>query len=79
MGSALESTDMKNKLEDLSGVAVKPGENPYDALIEVCHGDPVECPLSSHHCGACISHGTCLAKGHLSRAGKMSLRKPTVR
>ncbi|KAK5628648.1 hypothetical protein RRF57_004365 [Xylaria bambusicola] len=42
MGSILESTDVKNKLEDLSGVAVKPGENPYNALIEVCHGDPVE-------------------------------------
>ncbi|KAI0514543.1 RNA ligase/cyclic nucleotide phosphodiesterase [Xylaria bambusicola] len=45
MGSILESTDVKNKLEDLSGVAVKPGENPYNALIEVCHGDPVESPL----------------------------------
>ncbi|KAI1362703.1 RNA ligase/cyclic nucleotide phosphodiesterase [Xylaria arbuscula] len=42
MGSVLESTDIKNKLEDLSGVVVKPGENPYNALIEVCRGDPTE-------------------------------------
>ncbi|KAI0456983.1 RNA ligase/cyclic nucleotide phosphodiesterase [Xylaria acuta] len=42
MGSVLESTDVKNKLVDLSGVVVKPGENPYNALIEACHDDPVE-------------------------------------
>lgn len=45
MGSILELTDVKNKLEDLSGVVVKPGENPYNALIEACHDDPVESPL----------------------------------
>lgn len=42
MAPALESTDLKNKLEDLSGVVLKPGENPYNALIEVCDDDPVE-------------------------------------
>jgi len=42
---ALESTDVKNKLEDLSGVVLRPGENPYNALIETCHDDPVEFPL----------------------------------
>ncbi|KAI0870875.1 RNA ligase/cyclic nucleotide phosphodiesterase [Hypoxylon argillaceum] len=42
MGSILELTDVKNKLEDLSGVVVKPGENPYNALIEACHNDPAE-------------------------------------
>ncbi|KAI0479595.1 RNA ligase/cyclic nucleotide phosphodiesterase [Xylaria cf. heliscus] len=42
MGSILESTDVKNKLVDLSGVVIKPGENPYNALIEACHDDPVE-------------------------------------
>lgn len=42
MGPNLESTDIRNKLEDLSGVAVKPGENPYNALIEACGDDPVE-------------------------------------
>lgn len=41
MSPALESTDAKNKLEDLSGVQIKPGENPYKALIETCHDDPV--------------------------------------
>lgn len=41
MGSALESTDAKNKLEDLSGVKLQPGENPYKALIEACNDDPV--------------------------------------
>ena len=39
--SVLESTDVKNKLEDLSGVVLKPGENPYNALIEACHNNPV--------------------------------------
>ena len=41
MSPALESTDAKNKLEDLSGVIVQPGENPYKALIEACHEDAV--------------------------------------
>lgn len=41
MGAVLESTDLKNKLEDLSGVVLKPGENPYNALIEACKDDPV--------------------------------------
>lgn len=42
MSPALESTDATNKLEDLSGVTIKPGENPYKALIETCHNDPAE-------------------------------------
>ncbi|KAI8633813.1 60S ribosomal protein L44 [Xylariaceae sp. FL1651] len=42
MGSVLESTDVKNKLEDLSGVILKPGENPYNALIETCNNDPAQ-------------------------------------
>ncbi|ROV92358.1 hypothetical protein VMCG_09125 [Cytospora schulzeri] len=37
-----ESTDAKNKLEDLSGVKFQPGENPYKALIEACHDDAAE-------------------------------------
>lgn len=41
MSPALESTDAKNKLEDLSGVKIKPGENPYKALIEACNDDAV--------------------------------------
>ncbi|KUI59037.1 hypothetical protein VP1G_06316 [Cytospora mali] len=42
MSPALESTDAKNKLEDLSGIQIKPGENPYKALIEACHDDAAE-------------------------------------
>lgn len=42
MSPALESTDAKNKLEDLSGVKFQPGENPYKALIEACHDDAAE-------------------------------------
>lgn len=45
MGSVLESTDAKNKLEDLSGVVIGPGENPYDALITACSNDPVSSGL----------------------------------
>ncbi|KAI1331796.1 RNA ligase/cyclic nucleotide phosphodiesterase [Xylariaceae sp. FL0255] len=42
MGSILESTDVRNRLEDLSGVVVKPGQNPYNALIEACNSNPTE-------------------------------------
>ncbi|ROW08176.1 hypothetical protein VPNG_06902 [Cytospora leucostoma] len=42
MTPALESTDAKNKLEDLSGVQIQPGENPYKALIKACHDDATE-------------------------------------
>jgi hypothetical protein len=48
MGSQLESTDAQNKLEDLSGIVVQPGENPYDALIRACRGDPVSHPPPSY-------------------------------
>lgn len=41
MSSALESTDAKNKLEDLSGIKIQPGENPYKALIEACDDNAV--------------------------------------
>lgn len=41
MSVSLESTDAKNKLEDLSGVKFKAGENPYKALIEACNDDAV--------------------------------------
>ena len=33
--------DAANKFEDLSGVEIKPGDNPYDALINACDGSPV--------------------------------------
>ncbi|KAK7972974.1 60S ribosomal protein L44 [Apiospora saccharicola] len=50
MGAVLESTDIKNKLEDLSGVVVKPGENPYNALIQTCKDDPeqIQALYSAH-------------------------------
>ena len=41
MTRTLESTDVKNRLEDLSGLVIQPGENPYEALINVCKGYPV--------------------------------------
>ncbi|KAK6451742.1 hypothetical protein FP744_10007993 [Trichoderma asperellum] len=42
MGSILYSTDAKNKLEDLSGIVLKPGENPYEAFIRACNNKPQE-------------------------------------
>lgn len=41
MGAQLELTDARNKLEDLSGIELQPGENPYTALIRTCNGNPV--------------------------------------
>lgn len=49
MGSQLVSTDAKNKLEDLSGITIQPGENPYQALIKTCNNDPVKSP-STQYC-----------------------------
>lgn len=37
----LETTDARNKLQDLSGVTIPPGANPYQALIEACEDDAV--------------------------------------
>ncbi|KAI1483021.1 RNA ligase/cyclic nucleotide phosphodiesterase [Daldinia eschscholtzii] len=42
MSSILQSTEIENKLEDLSGVVIKPGENPYNALIEACDDEPAK-------------------------------------
>ncbi|OBR07737.1 hypothetical protein CH63R_09258 [Colletotrichum higginsianum IMI 349063] len=42
MGSQLVSTDAKNKLEDLSGITILPGQNPYDAFIKACNDNPAE-------------------------------------
>lgn len=46
MSPALESTDARNKLEDLSGVKIQPGENPYKALIKACNDDAVSTLLT---------------------------------
>ncbi|RFU77315.1 ureidoglycolate hydrolase [Trichoderma arundinaceum] len=48
MGSALYSTDAKNKLEDLSGIVLKPGENPYEAFIQACNNNPQELQALYH-------------------------------
>jgi hypothetical protein len=34
--------DARNKLEDLSGIVLKPGENPYSAFLNACNNDPAE-------------------------------------
>lgn len=39
--AGLVLADAGNKFEDLSGVEIKEGDNPYDALINACHGSPV--------------------------------------
>ena len=38
---SMSAADASNKLEDLSGATLQPGENPYSALIDACHHDPV--------------------------------------
>ncbi|ESZ96007.1 hypothetical protein SBOR_3627 [Sclerotinia borealis F-4128] len=35
------SADSKNRFQDLSGIDIAKYANPYDALIEACHDDPV--------------------------------------
>ncbi|KAL7942126.1 ureidoglycolate hydrolase [Trichoderma barbatum] len=42
------STDVKNKLEDLSGIVLKPGENPYEAFIQACNNKPEEIQALYH-------------------------------
>ncbi|KAM0415742.1 hypothetical protein ACHAPT_013290 [Fusarium lateritium] len=42
MVAQLELTDARNKLEDLSGIQLQPGENPYTALIRTCNDNPAE-------------------------------------
>ncbi|KAJ6443281.1 high-affinity methionine permease [Purpureocillium lavendulum] len=42
MGDKVPLTDAQNKLEDLSGITLKPGENPYAAFIGACHDNHEE-------------------------------------
>ncbi|GAB1316219.1 hypothetical protein MFIFM68171_06429 [Madurella fahalii] len=42
MAPAVGSADGGVRIEDLSGIKITPGENPYDALISVCHGEPAK-------------------------------------
>ncbi|KAK5987276.1 hypothetical protein PT974_11400 [Cladobotryum mycophilum] len=37
MNGLTYSTDAQNKLEDLSGIVLQPGENPYQAFIQACN------------------------------------------
>lgn len=37
----LESTDSRNKLEDLSGIVLRPGDNPYEVFIDACNNNHV--------------------------------------
>jgi hypothetical protein len=41
MIARFEAAEARNKLEDLSGIQLEPGENPYNALIKACNNDPV--------------------------------------
>ncbi|KAK4126665.1 hypothetical protein N657DRAFT_640525 [Parathielavia appendiculata] len=41
-GSVFPLTEDAPKFEDLSGLEIKPGDNPYDALINACHGSAAE-------------------------------------
>lgn len=64
MSAVLESTDAKNKLEDLSGIVIEPGGNPYDALIAACSNDPVSRTLGSR--GPQFIHGLDIYMPHFS-------------
>ncbi|KAK2043543.1 hypothetical protein LZ31DRAFT_524223 [Colletotrichum somersetense] len=48
MGSHLVSADARNKLEDLSGITILPGQNPYDAFIKACNDSPAEMQALYH-------------------------------
>ncbi|KAG5998693.1 hypothetical protein E4U54_002138 [Claviceps lovelessii] len=39
------ANDASDRLQDLSGLTLLPGENPYAALIDACHDDPKEIQL----------------------------------
>ncbi|KAG6001430.1 hypothetical protein E4U43_001315 [Claviceps pusilla] len=39
------ANDASDRLQDLSGLTLLPGENPYAALINACHDDPKEIQL----------------------------------
>lgn len=46
MSAQLVSVDSRNKLEDLSGITINPGDNPYEVFINACNDDHVSFPLS---------------------------------
>ncbi|KAK1574680.1 RNA ligase/cyclic nucleotide phosphodiesterase [Colletotrichum navitas] len=48
MGTHLVSADAVNKLQDLSGIAILPGQNPYNALITACNDSSTEIQALYH-------------------------------
>ncbi|OAA71414.1 Ureidoglycolate hydrolase [Cordyceps fumosorosea ARSEF 2679] len=42
MAPDLVSVDARNKLEDLSGIVIQPGENPYEVFIKACNDNHTE-------------------------------------
>ncbi|KAJ2975543.1 hypothetical protein NQ176_g5464 [Zarea fungicola] len=42
MANHLVSVDARNKLEDLSGIVINPGDNPYKVFIEACNDNHAE-------------------------------------
>lgn len=64
----LPLSDTGNKFEDLSGVTIKPGENPYDALINACDGSAVSFPFPV---------AGCEEKGEGRGGGRRRMRKRT--
>ncbi|KAL2264456.1 hypothetical protein VTK26DRAFT_21 [Humicola hyalothermophila] len=41
-----KALNAENRVEDLSGIEIKPDENPYDALIKACQGCPAKIQAS---------------------------------
>lgn len=46
MPEQLVSVDSRNAYEDLSGIVIKPGENPYQVFIDACHDSHVSVPTN---------------------------------
>ncbi|OAQ98042.1 hypothetical protein LLEC1_07945, partial [Akanthomyces lecanii] len=42
MAAELVSVDARNKLEDLSGIVIQPGQNPYEVFIKACSNNHAE-------------------------------------
>lgn len=54
MGDAIVPS-VENKLEDLSGIVLSPGENPYAAFIKACNDDPVSLPSMKNWFNSSVS------------------------
>lgn len=49
MAVELASVDARNKLEDLSGIVIQPGENPYAVFIKACNDNHVSDTPPARH------------------------------